>query len=122
MIYLASPYSHEDPSIEAYRFDAVCRTAARLIVAGVVVVSPIAHSHPIYVREPATGATFEQWQELDETLLLASEEMWILGLPGWEQSRGVNSEARFAARNGIPVKVIDTEGNIIEDLTGGMDV
>ena len=47
MIYLASPYSHPDAVVREQRFRDVCLAAARLIRAGQIVFSPIAHSHPI---------------------------------------------------------------------------
>lgn len=104
----------------AYRFDAVCRTAAALIRQGVVVVSPIAHSHPIFVCDPETGSSFEAWQQLDEALIIASEEMWVLALPGWDESRGVRSEIQFCIRNGIPVHLVDRQGENIDAEAGGV--
>lgn len=114
MIYLASPYSHFDPSIEAQRFDAVCRTAGLLLMQGHVVVSPIAHSHPIFVREPKVGGQWEQWVALDHALLDASEEMWILTIPGWYESRGVTAEREYAEEHSIPVKYVTRDGVVSE--------
>ncbi len=47
MIYLASPYSHDDPAVRQERFDAACRAAAELVRQGKTVFRPVAHSHAI---------------------------------------------------------------------------
>ena len=114
--YLASPYSHEDPAIRAFRFEAAVQTAANIIMRGIPVVSPIAHSHYIFVTRPETGSDFEAWREVDETLLLACDEMWILDLPGWNVSNGIREEAKIALANGMPVKLVDRDGNIVEEV------
>ena len=48
MIYLASPYSHPDPSVREQRFQNACRIAAELMRSGRIVYSPVAHSHRPY--------------------------------------------------------------------------
>ena len=50
LIYIASPYSHESQNVMRDRFHAVCEYAGRMMQAGKVVYSPIAHSHPIAMR------------------------------------------------------------------------
>jgi len=47
MIYLASPYTSDDPAVRQQRFEAACRAAAAMIRQGQTVFSPIAHSHAI---------------------------------------------------------------------------
>ena len=113
MIYLAQPYSHKSVFIRSERFEAGVHVAALLMGRGHVVISPIAHSHPIYMRHPETGSSFDQWQELDETLIDSSEEVWVLTLDGWQESYGVGKEIEFAKRRGIPVKYIDTSGDFV---------
>ncbi|HOD81766.1 MAG TPA: DUF1937 family protein, partial [Phycisphaerae bacterium] len=47
MVYLCSPYSHNDPAVRQWRFDAACRATAAMLKAGLMVFSPIVHSHPV---------------------------------------------------------------------------
>ena len=110
MIYLASPYSHPDPAVEAFRFEAVCQASADLMLSGHTIVSPIAHSHPIYVRRPDVGGSFEQWYDLDRTLISASDELWVLTLDGWQESHGVTEEIKIANELGKPIRYIDRKG------------
>ena len=87
-----------------------------MMLAGHVVISPIAHSHPLFVRRPEVGAHFEQWRELDQSLIAACAEMWILNLPGWDQSYGVSEEAKFSRERGIPVRLVDEFGKAVEEV------
>ncbi len=47
MIYLATPYSHDDPNIRAHRFTVANRVASKLMRDGRMVFSSISHTHPI---------------------------------------------------------------------------
>ena len=114
MIYLASPYSHEDPAVEAARFDAVCKVTGLLLLQEYCVVSPIAHSHPIYERVPETGGAWEAWVELDHALIDASEQVWVLMLDGWDRSRGVAAEVTYANEQGKPVRFVSPEGVLVD--------
>lgn len=106
MIYLASPYSDPDSAVMEQRFDAVCRKAGELMQAGHVIYSPIVHCHPIAVRVDLPREwTF--WERFDREMLRNAREVWILKLPGWETSRGVQAERAIANELGIPVTEID---------------
>jgi len=105
MIYLASPYSHPDQAVEQARFDAVCQAAAALMRRGHLVFSPIAHSHAIARFGLPTDWAF--WQRYDRAFLAWCDELWVLTLPGWEQSAGVQAEMRIAREMGKPVRLID---------------
>jgi len=110
MIYLASPYSHDDPDVKVDRFERACKQAALMMRHGLVVFSPIAHSHPIsqYLGEDQ-GLKF--WLKQDLHLLRRCEEMWVLTLDGWKISNGVNAEVELAMSMGIPIFKID-EGSV----------
>lgn len=110
--YLASPYTHPDPAVEAFRFEAVCQLVADLMCKGYVVISPIAHSHPLAVRRPEVGGKWEVWQQLDTDLVRASEELWVFTLDGWECSKGVQAEIAIAESFGKLVRYVDREGSI----------
>jgi nucleoside 2-deoxyribosyltransferase len=108
LVYLASPYSHPEPRVRWERFHRVCRAAARLMLAGEVVFSPIAHSHPIEQAFPEIKDG-KFWARQDEPLLLACSRVVVLRLPGWELSKGVAHEIAVAIAMGKPVDYIDPE-------------
>lgn len=106
MIYLASPYSHPDPAIRQARHDAVCRYAAKLMRVGLVVFSPIAHSHAIAMIENLP-VTWEFWRKQDEHMLDLASILLVLCLDGWQESVGVQAEIAYAHRRGIEVHLCE---------------
>src|SRR5687767_10165362 len=107
MIYLASPYSHPDPSIREQRFHAACRTMAALIRAGHRVFSPVAHTRALTAYGLPTDWRF--WEPHDRAYLERCEEVVILTLEGWDASRGVQAEIQIARELGIPVRYLASE-------------
>lgn len=105
MIYVASPYSHENPSVCFRRYIAALEYADRLIKAGHPTFSPIAYG---YFFEQFCGANgnFESWIGFNDTMILRCDVVHVLMLEGWDRSRGVRHEIEFAHRNGIPVEHI----------------
>jgi hypothetical protein len=95
-IYLASPYTHDDPEIERERFVKACETAGKLIQAGHIVYCPIAHSHPIKEATADLPGTWEFWKPIDDFFIGKMEALVILILPGWAQSKGVQGEIMIA--------------------------
>lgn len=106
LTYLASPYSHANPLIRESRFRAACAAAAKLMMAGEAVFSPIAHSHPIeyHFDRPRD---FEFWMGQDLPVLRRCTTVKVLRLEGWQQSRGVAKEIEVATAEGIAVEYID---------------
>jgi len=101
MIYLASPYSHSDPSVREQRFQAACAAAAQFLREGQLVFSPIAHSHPLVPYGLPTPWSF--WARFDSQFLERCDELVVLMLDGWEASVGVQAEIDYARRRGKPV-------------------
>lgn len=113
LVYLASPYSSEYPSVVEGRFHAACEAAGEMMRAGIFVYSPIAHSHPIAER---TGlpTDFAFWQEYDRAMISRCSEVWVLTLEGWSESVGVREEIAIARRLGIPVTFVESAAAAIE--------
>ena len=57
MIYLASPYTHDDPNVERERYESVCTVCAKFARLGKHVYSPIAHWHPIALAHDDANPT-----------------------------------------------------------------
>jgi hypothetical protein len=95
------------------RFDDVCAAAAALLVRGALVYSPIAHGHAI-----ATGRDLPQdlqfWMRHCFGMLDIADELQVLMLDGWEESRGVKAEiARWKALRNRAVKYLDPAGALV---------
>lgn len=89
--YLATPYTKYAGGREAAFRDA-CRLAARCMLRGVLVFSPIAHSHPISQHEGIDETDLNFWLEQDQPLINAAVGCLVCMLDGWRESSGVAYE------------------------------
>ena len=106
MIYLATPYSHSDPAVMEARFDQACRISGKLMAAGEIVFSPIAHTHPIAVRcELPRG--WDYWQRYDREMILRASRVLVVKMDGWDTSKGIAGEIEIARECGVPVKYME---------------
>lgn len=112
MIHLCTPYTSDDSAVRQNRFQAACRAAAELIRRGHVVFSPIAHSHAI--AQHGLPLDWDFWERQDRRLLAACDELWVLQLDGWGQSRGVQAEIAIARAAGKPVRFV-SEAELAEE-------
>ncbi len=110
-VYLAVPYSHDDPSVVEDRFNAVNQFAAKLIAEGHHVISPISMCHPIAMQGNLPG-DWEYWQKYAKKCLSVCHSMYILMLDGWQGSQGVNAEIEIAMELGL-----DTQYFLPENLS-----
>lgn len=108
--YLASPYSRYPAGHDAACQD-VCLLAARLFNAGVLVFSPIAHTHAIALAGGLHGH-FQQWAEFDEAMIAGSCGMIVAMMPGWRDSEGIAAEIEICGRLGKPVLYMDGDLNL----------
>jgi hypothetical protein len=113
MIYLASPYSHDDPGIRAERFRLACIAAGNLMRDGQHVFSPIAHTHPI-ARTGLPGG-WDFWAEFDKWFISRCDKVMVLKLEGWRESDGVRAEVALARRFGKPVEYVDPPAGLLDD-------
>lgn len=115
MLYLASPYSDPNPVVREDRFKIVCTVAGKMLQAGHMIFSPIAHSHPIALLGNAPTA-WAFWEQYDKHMLGHSAALWVLTLPGWEESVGVSAEIRAAKYMKIPIVYIDVKDWLDADV------
>ena len=122
LIYLACPYTSDQPLVEEGRYHLVTKVAAALIVkTGCEVFSPVTHSHLInklanrYALEEGlswTPSDYDFWMRFDYHMLDIADWLYILTLKGWKDSKGVQlEEDRFIVRtaNRHCVKYIKVE-------------
>lgn len=111
MIYLASPYSHKDPVIVKTRFLLVEQCTAALINAGHFVWSPIVHFHEMAAKySMPTDAEF--WKAYNFDFIRRADEMYVLDIEGWQESKGVMMELKVADAMMLPVKFVSPEGDL----------
>lgn len=104
-IYLACPYSHDDPKVREERFKLVNCTAGILMQEGNVVFSPISHTHPIAeAGNLPKGWGF--WREQDLPFIAWCDELHVLMLNGWAESNGVTTEILLATATGKKIEYI----------------
>jgi len=113
VIYLASPYTHPDPTVRQQRFETVCQVAADMLRAGMLVFSPIAHSVPIAEHGGAPD-TWDFWWGVDLEILARCDELIIVKLDGWRESRGVQAEIARARALGKRVSYVEPAAEIVE--------
>ena len=107
LIYLASPYSHEDMKVCRERFERICFVAARLMEKGLSVYSPIAHTHPIAIHGGLDHLDHDFWMNIDEVMLDRCDELWVYTMDGWRDSRGVEMEVEYMTYAEKPVWYVD---------------
>jgi len=112
LVYLASPYSHQNPEIESKRYHAVMRAAVRMLGEGVPVFAPIVYSHPmvpyanfIWDGEGENGL-FDKRSDFDYRMIDACDVLCVLMLDGWEESVGVSAEIEYAQKAGKFIEYI----------------
>lgn len=105
MIYLASPYSHKDPGIREARYHAALQCVAFYTQNDTVVFSPIVHNHPIAVLFMMPG-DWGFWRKFDTEFISRCDELWILMIDGWRESKGISAEILIADEYKKPVKFI----------------
>jgi DNA-binding transcriptional regulator PaaX len=116
-IYLANPYSDPSPAVRNQRFQAALAATAKLKKLGLVVFSPIVHSHLVAQEldrlddKPIDIAStcWDFWKRDDEVFIQHCSEVWVLMLEGWHRSVGVNAEMELAHQYRKPVKFYNTE-------------
>ncbi|TWU08912.1 hypothetical protein CA54_41510 [Symmachiella macrocystis] len=106
MIYLASPYSHPDAIVRERRFRAAGGMAARLIRAGEVVFSPVAHGHVISLYGVPTDWSF--WEAHARRFLEQCDQVVVLSIDGWRESVGVAAEIEIVKELNKPVRYLDS--------------
>lgn len=111
MIYLASPYSSPDPLIVRTRYLLALQVTETLMGKGEFIFSPIVHCHPLAI--PTSDGSFEFWHRYNFDMLRRADLLYVLAIPGWKKSTGVQAEIEFARLAGIPIQAVNEFGELI---------
>lgn len=105
VIYLACPYSDDNPHIRQQRWIDACDAAVELMRMGYAVLSPISMGHPIAHRgqDEGIGGDWPAWQAACLAMMEGCTSLAVLKLAGWERSKGVHAEVEQARRMGLPI-------------------
>jgi len=107
-IYVASPYSSgADEDLMTHRARDTAYKMSQLInrFTDYFFYSPVCHFRSIAI-EGHLPHDRHFWWGVNEYMLNRSDEMWILDIPGWEESDGVKQEIEYAKKLGIPIRVV----------------
>lgn len=116
LIYLATPYNSPNTAVRQRRFEQAVYAAAQLMRAGIHLFCPIAHTHPI-AEAGDLPKGWDYWGEYDRLMLSACQELWVLLMPGWQESQGIKREIEIARSLGLSIRYIGwplTEDNIVQ--------
>lgn len=102
MIYLASPYTHDNAFRRIRRYQQAHAYTLKCMQRGEQIFSPIVYGHEFAVKD-ASVIPFSYWQPFNEHMIRNSAELRVLTIEGWKESRGVQAEISFAFDIGVPV-------------------
>lgn len=106
-IYVASPYSHTDATVREGRFKLIAKICARLFKDGKIFFGPILQSHPLAIEGGIEETTWDMFSKFDCAWIDKCDEVWVMKIPGWEESVGVRAEINYAHNTGVPVFYLD---------------
>lgn len=115
IFYIAVPYTHELDTMKDLRFRMVTEFCARQSNQGVVVFSPITHSHEL--AKYGTPTKWDFWRNIDTEFICRCNFLVVLMLDGWRTSVGVQAEIKIAQDLNIPVMYLNYDDNITQQFS-----
>ena len=98
MIYLACPLTDTSRAIIESRYRAAAAATAELLSAGLIVYSPLSHGRDLEVLLADWGHA--DWMRHCMGVLARCDELRVLLLPGWRDSKGVTAEIEYMMAKG----------------------
>ena len=112
MIYLASPYTHDDPAVRHDRYWQATLCTAHFARAGIAIYCPIHYGHTLSTTHTGIPKTHEYWMSVCLPILRGAERLYVLTLPGWKESRGIKEELDEAEERNLHVCLVDEDFNV----------
>lgn len=107
LCYLATPYSKYKGGNLDLAFQEAAALAAALLIEGVKVYSPIAHTHPLAVYSHLDPLDHSIWLPFDEAMMEAADALIVAHMEGWAESFGVAHEIKKFQADGKPIFDLD---------------
>lgn len=76
---------------------------------GRLIYSPILHCHPMSVAHALPG-DYNFWLQYDRNMIDRADEVMVLMLRGWQESKGVAAEIAYAESIGKSVHMVEYRG------------
>lgn len=92
--YLGTEYTKYSGGIHNGWLLAV-RTAADLLKKGIIVYSPIVHTHPIAIYGQIDPLDHNIWLPADKPFMEAARGLIVYQSPGWRESYGISKEINY---------------------------
>lgn len=108
LAYLATPYS-KFPGGTKRAFVEAAKLAARLMLAGIKVYSPITHTHPLAVYGGIDPLDHSIWLPFDEVMMNLCGTLIVAHMETWQSSRGIAHEVEFFEMAGKPIFDLNIE-------------
>jgi hypothetical protein len=98
VVYLACPYTHKNKKVQEQRAMIATLISAELSTSKTpkAVISPLTLSHAQALMLKSIKTDWAQWANIDLSFIRASDELYVIHLPGWERSVGVQAEIAVA--------------------------
>lgn len=106
LIYVAVPYGHPDESVKLARVQDAKEYCARMIKAGHNVISPLIFGLAL-LSVFAGDDLWKTWDKFCLSILHRCNELHVLTVHGWKESKGVQAEIQKAKDLGIQVYLVD---------------
>lgn len=116
MIYLATPYIHEDKKIMDSRVLNVTCCAAHFMDKGEKIYSPITHGHAVNQHMKQMAGDHKYWLDQCYHHVVTAEAIYVLGLEGWKESKGVRWEVETGKAFNIPVFIVNPDTYELQEL------
>ena len=107
LVYVASPYSHDDFKVREERYQKVFKFVAETtaISKTFLYYSPILYFHTS-AKNYNLPTDSQFWWNNNKLMLDKADEIVILMLDGWDKSVGVALERGYACAKGIPLSFV----------------
>jgi hypothetical protein len=105
-IYMASPYTHDDPFTREARYHVAMKATAQLLNSDYQVYSPIVYSHEMGLKH-GLPYPFEWWKTFNNAMLEPASELWVLRMDGLSTSKGVHWDIGRAKELNKPIKYLE---------------
>lgn len=102
MAYIAIPYTDSDKSVVEQRVKILCEIDALLMKIGIFTVSPVL-KHLLFMHAKDLPSDWKYWEEYSYALLARCQTMYVVTVPGWEESIGVQAEIAFCEKMNIKI-------------------
>ena len=101
-VYIATPYTKYPDGITQAFVDA-CKVTAQFVRRGISAYSPIAHCHPVATHGGINPLDCALWLKFDQAIMDAASELYVIQMPGWDDSAGITHEIDHFRKAGKPV-------------------